>query len=67
MKVHNITEDKVIFIDTDVGNYKIYSNGSMKIWCDDRLMYRWLDPDEYKDKDIIEVRQAATRFQNENI
>ena len=63
MKVIGKFVEKIAYIDTDEGCFRVVQDGSMDRWMDDEVChtsaYRWFDEDKYCDEDIAEIRRLG--------
>jgi hypothetical protein len=63
MKIISKFVEKIAYVDTDEGCFRVFDDGSMGRWMDDEVThqgyYGWFDEDKYSDEDIAEIRRLG--------
>ena len=58
MKIHSNFVEKIAYLDTDEGCFKVYANGAIHRWVDDETTHQsdWADMDKHTSKGICEIQ-----------
>jgi hypothetical protein len=63
MKIISKFVEKIAYIDTDEGCFRVFLNGQIERWMDNEVthqgFYGWFDEDKYSDEDIAEIRRLG--------
>lgn len=60
MKIHNVTTSKFAEVETDIGNFRVWSHGAVDLWIGDEYGGEWgYFPEFSYDEDTVAAIKAA--------
>lgn len=65
MKVYRAHAIMFATVDTDIGDFRVGTNGNITLWRDDLLDYCDIYDYEYEEADLAEIRRAGFRAMDE--
>jgi hypothetical protein len=59
MKIINMVLWKYAVVETTLGDFKVWENGTMERWNDDLVEFAWFDSDKFNAADLDAIRDAG--------
>lgn len=64
MKIHSVKRIQVAIVDTNIGEFKVYQDGTIYRWDAARIEFCWFNEDKFDAADITLIREAAFALLN---
>lgn len=66
MKIYSKTLSKIVYFNTEDGNFKVDSSGGIERWNDNEVTHQgywgWVDEDKFEEEEIAELRRLAAEL-----